>query len=510
MNLRLPLYIGGAILAASIASCNSSSDPYTVVTDDSGEYAAYVNSFSLASDTSVLANLDTVFFSIDLDNARIFNADSLPKGTDVSKLVVKIGLPAVSEAKLIVPAEESTSKPDTINYLENSTDTVCFSRGPVTLHVVSYNREVSRDYEIKVNVHNEIADTLFWNRTAQATLPTTLATASTQGTAEIDGTVICLTGDGNAFSCATTDDPFTGQWTTEAATLPTGARPSTLTAAGGKLYLVTDDNSLYSSDDKGATWTATGAAMCRLLGANGSTLLGLRCDTDGKYYHVTYPASTVVEADASFPVSGFSQPVEYVTEWSASPMTVILGGTTAQGTPTGAAWAFDGETWAAISNTPLPDLTGLTLFPYFSFRIDDAWVATRSTVLMAFGGMAADGTMNRTTYLSYDQGVNWTKAGDMLNLPPEIPPFYGAQAIIRKQTMYPRSQPSSAWTMMPQRALPAWYAIELPAASSRATRPIEEWECPYIYLFGGYDADGALQQSIWRGVINRLTFKPIQ
>ena len=38
---------------------------------------------------------------------------------------------------------------------------------------------------------------------------------------------------------------------------------------------------------------------------------------------------------------------------------------------------------------------------------------------------------------------------------------------------------------------------------------IINWDCPYIYLYGGLDAQGTLHNSVWRGVINRLTFVPI-
>jgi hypothetical protein len=41
------------------------------------------------------------------------------------------------------------------------------------------------------------------------------------------------------------------------------------------------------------------------------------------------------------------------------------------------------------------------------------------------------------------------------------------------------------------------------------TQAVTEWECPYIYLFGGEDTAGNTFNTIWRGVINRYTFKPI-
>ena len=35
------------------------------------------------------------------------------------------------------------------------------------------------------------------------------------------------------------------------------------------------------------------------------------------------------------------------------------------------------------------------------------------------------------------------------------------------------------------------------------------WNCPYIYLVGGYAPDGSLYTKAWRGVLNRLTLSPI-
>ena len=74
-----------AALAAVLlfARCNSDMEYHSEST--SASVAVY--SFGFQADDSVLANLDTVFFSIDLDRALIFNGDSLPYGTHVDKLV---------------------------------------------------------------------------------------------------------------------------------------------------------------------------------------------------------------------------------------------------------------------------------------------------------------------------------------------------------------------------------------------------------------------------------------
>ena len=84
----------------AMVSCNSS---------DTEEYEEYVlpsdvaiTSFTISANDDLLENLDSVYFTIDLENRRIFNADSLPKGTDVSRLVVTITYPLVQSSKLKV------------------------------------------------------------------------------------------------------------------------------------------------------------------------------------------------------------------------------------------------------------------------------------------------------------------------------------------------------------------------------------------------------------------------
>ncbi|MDE5735034.1 MAG: hypothetical protein K2H83_07850, partial [Duncaniella sp.] len=48
-----------------------------------------------------------------------------------------------------------------------------------------------------------------------------------------------------------------------------------------------------------------------------------------------------------------------------------------------------------------------------------------------------------------------------------------------------------------------------PSAPARVTAPVTEWECPYIYIFGGVDFNGRLVDTYRRGVINRFAFRPV-
>ncbi|MDE6278591.1 MAG: hypothetical protein K2M05_01320, partial [Paramuribaculum sp.] len=81
------------IISMFVGSCNSDDS------DEIYEQFTYTNvsvlSFKLRKNDSVLRNIDTVFFSVDLDNRRIFNADSLPKGTKLKRFVVNATLPTV-------------------------------------------------------------------------------------------------------------------------------------------------------------------------------------------------------------------------------------------------------------------------------------------------------------------------------------------------------------------------------------------------------------------------------
>ena len=87
-------------------------------------------------------------------------------------------------------------------------------------------------------------------------------------------------------------------------------------------------------------------------------------------------------------------------------------------------------------------------------------------------------------YVSRDMGVNWKKGSEELQLPEYIPFATGASLIVFEKTMTD--------------------------AAPAAIKPITEWQCPYLYLFGGESADGVLLDDYWSGTVNYLTRKPLQ
>ena len=149
----------------------------------------------------------------------------------------------------------------------------------------------------------------------------------------------------------------------------------------------------------------------------------------------------------------------------------------------------------------------MTLVPYYTFDTDTlTWNTSNFPTLLAMFGRNESGLVERTVYISRDQGMHWKKGDQSLQLPEYIPSMDKAQAFVVTETMHSRSL--GGWETMPNPTLPRWWTIEMPY-QSRAITPITEWETPFIYLFGGEDDANRTTLFMWRGVINRLTFKPI-
>ncbi len=74
-----------ALLIGSLSSCNKKTETEEEIYMPASTVA--VTNFSLKSKKGTKVSLDSIFFSIDLNRGVIFNADSLPVGTDVTKLV---------------------------------------------------------------------------------------------------------------------------------------------------------------------------------------------------------------------------------------------------------------------------------------------------------------------------------------------------------------------------------------------------------------------------------------
>lgn len=495
-KIYIPILISSVV--GPLVGCNSDDpDPMEYVESSS----VIISGFSLSEDKKVLDSLQNVFFSIDLENGMIFNADSLPYGTVLTKLVPKISAPSSASEVNLKYYDTKAMRDSTVNYLENSTDSIDFSRSPVILTVKSQSGLVTKEYKIHVNVHKVKVDSLAWYSLQQAPLPASFTQLESQCTAMLGEKLFCLSSDGVSYSLSVTSDPLDPNWDTVNVDMSFAANVESFRATADALYILSKEGDLYSSTD-GSDWIQTGARWVNIYGNYDDQIIGaLR---NGDHYEIaSYPSGKTWIMPSGFPLTGTSLTACYSSDMAYSPQMVMLGGRTADGGLCSGSWSFDGNTWADVSSKRLPHgLEYVTLVPYSLVEVPSTtWSPTDFPVLLAIGGKNADGAINRTVYYSRDWGITWKVAPELVQLPEQFPHTYGATAFQVSSTMHVSSR-DTYWTEIPLR-------INSMASRSDITL-IDQWQCPSIYIFGGRDYDGKTLNQMWRGVIYYFTFRPIQ
>ena len=485
------------LLAMLVASCNKKDEPETYTDSEYSTYSTtstLVSAFSLQANTKIISGLDSVSFAIDQDKGEIYNADSLPCGTRVTALLVNVTCAStIASAKFIV--KNGTVQNDTtIDYKTSSTDSIDFS-GDVTLRVTSYDGQHTRDYKVKVNVHQQEPDVIVWNENRRRDLPNVSSTLKASKTVTRDDEFLCLVNDNGTYVLSTAGDPMAGTWNKTVLAFPFVPNVSSFAATTDALYILDETGELYSSGDMGANWAHCGVAWNTIIGAYNDRVLGVRNDGTS-WVHDEYPQRAgfvPTKIDDNFPVSGMSQLVMASNEWTANQQAMCVGGVLATGDLTNAVWGYDGEQWGLISfgGDVLPAMSDASLFRYYTFtQSSTSATPVQYVTWMVVGGKLASGRLNTTTYVSRNQGINWKKGDDGVQLPTAIPPFSGAQIFV-----FDRTQSASTPRMN--------------AYNPGHVTPVNEWECSYIYLFGGYAANGGALNNVWEGVLRRLTYKPV-
>lgn len=505
MNKKFLIYLVAAFLTVTAAvSCNSTDELETEPNVASSNVA--ITAFSL-SNTKALANLDSIHFTIDIDKAIIYNADSLPKGTDITKLLVSL-TSSSSNVEFNVKNGTRLSADTTFTY--SSSDSIDFS-GDVHITVLADDEVTKRIYTVKVNVHNSLPDTLCWDRLARRDLPSLGFSVVEQRTVKYKNRAYCLMNEGDGYVLSYIGNPADNVWTKQEVTFPFTPDVRSLTATDDAAYILDTDGMLYYSYDL-TSWTSCGTEWKAVSGAYGDKLLGV-ADVDGVAMHVAYPSFdgfTAQPLSKGFPVTETSDMLMIDSEWNINPVGLIVGGTDIDGNVTGESWGFDGRVWGKLSEFAIPPHSGMSLVEYTTFDVASNWKVTEYPTLIAFGGKLPDGTCDNTLYISRDNGVKWVKGDSLLQLPDYIEKVACADALVFSSRLSVDSRAAAdVWTSLPTPKIPVWSTMLTASGASRATEAVTEWDCPYIYVFGGNNSTGVLCNNIWRGVINRLTFKPL-
>lgn len=488
------------MLIGSMSSCNKKTESATEESYVPASSVAVTN-FSLKSKTGAKVRLDSVFFSIDLNRGVIFNADSLPVGTDVTKLVPVISY--VSTASAVTLTQSGGIKEGEINYKANPTDTVDFS-GKVVLKITAEDATTTRSYDIKVNVHQVEPDSLVWDELAVTPMPSRLSTPETQKTVKYKDTSYSLIKESDgSYTLAVATDLIAGVWEKKIPTLDFEPDVRTMRATSNLLYILDTTGVLHTSAD-GLTWDNTGSVWINIIGAYDDAMLGIRSE-GGKLVYTCWPADAgyaETEVPADFPIAGYTDLVQFSNRWTTLPIGFMAGGRCADLSLSDKIWAFDGDHWAVLCQGMFPEMEGAVIFPYVVYRkTSSSLVQTEFSVWMLMGGATDDGYGNRMIYVSYDNGVNWYEAQDQMLLPDHFPSLINTDGVVMQ---WPKQASlTSNWSKMSGRPLPGMARLKYKVEDYEVY-----WDCPYIYIFGGMLESGALNNQIWRGVLNRLTFIP--
>jgi hypothetical protein len=397
-NKSLLLLLALVILASSCSEKDN-------VVSTSNDYC-YISSVILGNVKRKVQNTNVTFSAVDYEmtiNQRtnnIENRDSLPYGSQLSRVIATIHFDGSTLAY-----REKGSNSEWTSY--NATDSLDLTK-PLELFLTSNDNQSSRIYTLKVNVHQQEGDSLFWkqcdNNVAELTDMTDMKAFVLKDKLFVLGQK--TSGITLAERSSTEAE---GEWTeTPVTDLPATTDIQTLRQYEDMLYLSTNDGSIFSSAD---------AKGWRQEGSTYSAPLKLVEKTE-KYYYAISEGKILRSADAStweeetLDTDATMLPTTDIralsTEQANGNNRIILVGQS-ENSDNAVVWnkmwndseKEENAQWIYFpithdNNIPCPRLEYLNLLSYDGKCI-------------AFGGASIDNSKKalETMYVSQDYGITW-------------------------------------------------------------------------------------------------------
>ncbi len=392
------------LLLALVLLASSCSEKDNVVST-SNDYC-YISSVILGNVKRKVQNTNVTFSAVDYEmtiNQRtnnIENRDSLPYGSQLSRVIATIHFDGSTLAY-----REKGSNSEWTSY--NATDSLDLTK-PLELFLTSNDNQSSRIYTLKVNVHQQEGDSLFWkqcdNNVAELTDMTDMKAFV------LKDKLFVLGQKTSGITLAERSSTETeGEWTeTPVTDLPATTDIQTLRQYEDMLYLSTNDGSIFSSAD---------AKGWRQEGSTYSAPLKL-VEKTGKYYYAISEGKILRSADAStweeetLDTDATMLPTTDIRALSAEQANgnnrIILVGQS-ENSDNAVVWnkmwndseKEENAEWIYFpithdNNIPCPRLEYLNLLSYDGKCI-------------AFGGASIDNSKEalETMYVSQDYGITW-------------------------------------------------------------------------------------------------------
>lgn len=373
-------------------------------TDSIGNDSIYYTTFTASS----------YRMTVDQRTRTIENRDSILYGAVASSVLTTITYEGATLHWR--PADE----PDTEWTLYDSSDSLDL-RKPLHLLVYANDAQSYRLYTLKLNIHQQEGDSLYWNHVDEETI--VFADMSEMRATMNEGVLKVLGQTPDGIQVATRSGiASTGEWTLATTNLPETTIVSTLHQLGDNLYVSSSEGTIYTSKDA-ITWNQFGQSIPSL------TLVAVSANS---YYAliegVLYSSPNAID----WTMESLDSSSEYLPgsliysrvydQDNGNHRILICGNRDVETDTTAVVWSKvwyddmkeEGTEWTYYTQTPenpyaCPRLQYLTIIPY-----DDR--------MIAIGGGPVKGGSHKAMdhlYISNDHGVTW-KADSELHLPYEL------------------------------------------------------------------------------------------
>lgn len=417
----LPLIVGLCSTVWTLTSClgNDVEDiTYSSNTSITGFSLGtlHIEKTGVAQDGSDSIFTDTIDcssypFTIDQLNRTIENKDSLPVGTDVTKVLTNI---TADSYYIYYEKSDGSNVKDT---LWTSTDSIDFTN-PVIFKVLAYSGVVGKSYQVKVNVHKQVPDSLQW----------TFVTNAFDQNVKLDHQKAVYTTNRiyvfgqnpsgeTVIQWATTDNGGISTWQL-LQTEVTGIDSYSATIWQDAVYFVAN-NQLYRIDPSTNTCSnvSTPVSLSQLI-VGGNQLYAFNEQQESGY--LTQDGQWIPDTDAEIlkplagnRISSATYPTAYNTAINRLIVLTNNNGTAEADTTALVAnrLSIENEWNIYTPNTPTvcPNLKNISMIYY-------------DKKLYAFGGGNANGYIKpfEALYCSIDNGLSWTKETENVIFPQKV------------------------------------------------------------------------------------------
>ena len=439
-------------LACIMSSCFGDADEY----DYGNTSNCLIASFKLQSDS--IPELENVVFTIDQVNGLIYNKDSIPYGIEMNWLVVCLVTFEVPPSAVEV---YQAAINDSLTW--NLTDSLDFS-DYVRFDVYSADQKATKRYFAKLNIHQQVPDSMEWTSFSDRLLGKTL---QEQKVIERNNYYWMYVRSASGYELYRS--PVTDRKTWLPVSL-TGLDEKTLilsqiTEYERYLYMQASDGTLYYSTN-GIAWqrmpdeTPVVRALLGVVDGSEqrktSPVLSAIIQEGNAWHFATLDVNNQwakgAAVPAEFPVSGFgNSSYESMFYWHL----MIAAGKDRNGRLSDAVW----ETMSGLSWVRLTD----ERISWFEKR-EGVMLTQYDESFFMIGGINASNEATKDIYVSQDKGITWSLADTLIVLPETYKARGYASVLVDKDN--------------------------------------------FILLFGGKERNSAnILDELWSGRINRLGFK---